>query len=233
MSTIRCLSVALAAALALPVAAQDYRRDQPDPRERPAQGFEQQARNLLQGAVGGQQVAKLIESWPRASRTAAQQMIDSYGEPHSVTPDMLIWRDNGPWNITVVHRDPVPHNFPMPHEDVLEQTVYLEMPPRMIDDLAQFNGSVIVDRTKGTITARCDTEAANFLALNLAYEIINDERSVDEARRSYARALADWKQTGEKTRDLRGLQFDPMTAAVAGDPDRSFERFAMGDDDDE
>jgi hypothetical protein len=48
---------------------------------------------------------------------------------------------------------------------------------------------VIVERTKGEISARCDKEVANILALNLANDIIEDKRSVEEARQYYADAM--------------------------------------------
>lgn len=247
MNNMKSLTVALAATFfAMPAVAQDYRQDRDDQRQRSDQraerggenqrdqqsrGFEQQVRDTLRGQISEQQVSRLIDDWPNASRKAAEQMIDSYGAPDGVTQTMLVWNDNGPWNSTIVHRDPVQHNFPMPHKDVLAQSVYYDVQPRMVDELVQFDGSVIVDRTKGTITARCDNEAANFLALNLAQDILDDRRSVDEARRYYAEAISDWKQDGEMDPYLRSLQFDPMTAANAGDPDQRADQIAMGDED--
>ncbi len=49
----------------------------------------------------------------------------------------------------------VPHDFPMPHPDLLEQFVDYQVPPDKFDELAQYDGSVIVERTKGEISARC------------------------------------------------------------------------------
>ena len=43
--------------------------------------------------------------------------------------------------------------------------------------LAAYDGSVVVNRTNGEYQPRCDLEAANFLALNLAHEIILGKRS--------------------------------------------------------
>jgi hypothetical protein len=49
-------------------------------------------------------------------------------------------------------------------------------------NLAVFDGSVLVDRTKGEMSARCEGEAANFLALNLADEIVHGKKDVATAR---------------------------------------------------
>jgi len=46
----------------------------------------------------------------------------------------------------------------MPHKDVLEQFVNRNVPVEKFKELAQYDGSVIVERTKGEISARCDKE---------------------------------------------------------------------------
>ncbi|MGQ0560790.1 MAG: hypothetical protein ACT443_02830 [Gemmatimonadota bacterium] len=57
------------------------------------------------------------------------------------------------------------------------------------DDLAAYDGSVIAERTKGVLSARCDKEGANFLALNLAHEIVTGRRTVEDARARYAEEI--------------------------------------------
>ncbi|MEX2153654.1 MAG: hypothetical protein WD825_09970 [Gemmatimonadaceae bacterium] len=58
----------------------------------------------------------------------------------------------------------MPHSFPKPHTDLLEQFIDYRVPVDKYDELAAYDGSVIVERTKGEISARCDKEAMNFLA---------------------------------------------------------------------
>lgn len=190
------------------------------------------AKPATHGALqaGQNNASKVISSWPKASKDVAQKMIKQYGEPRGVTPDMLVWEGNGPWAETVLRREPIDHNFPVPHKDVLAQTIYLEVPADKFDELARYDGSVFVERTRGTISARCDKEAANFLALNLAHDIISDERSVEEARDYYAKAIERMMENGEKDRYMEGLTFETLTAARAGDPDERSHLIAMGDD---
>jgi hypothetical protein len=107
----------------------------------------------------------------------------------------------------------------MPHKDVLEQIINYDVPVEYFDDLARYDGSVIVERTKGTMAARCDKEAANFLALNLAHDIIEGKRSVEEAREHYADAIMKMKQ-GENPEYLQGLVFDPPKRNV-NNPDET------------
>lgn len=162
---------------------------------------------LATGLEANAQHAKTtIEHWPETAKKAAKAMIDKYGEPQEQTEGMLIWKDTGPFTHTVVYKEEIQHNFPMPHKDVLEQVINYEVPAEKFSDLARYDGSVIVERTKGTMAARCDKEAANYLALNLAHDIIQGTRTVDEAREMYAGVIMQMLK-GEEHGYLQKLAF--------------------------
>jgi hypothetical protein len=160
----------------------------------------------------------VIANWPEVSKKAAHAMIQKYGQPQGVTSTMLMWKDNGPWMKTIVMRDPIKHIFPMDHEDCLEQFINYRVPPDKFDELAEYDGSVICERTAGWLSARCDKEEANFLAINLAHMIITGKMSVDEARQEYARNV-NAMMKGEKPELMQRLQFEPQTGGT-GDPDK-------------
>lgn len=162
----------------------------------------------------------MLASWPEASRMAAMDIMRKYGPPQGVTPTMLSWDRNGPWAWTRIFREPVQHNFPMPHPDVLEQAIHYNVPVDRFDDLAQFDGSVMAERTKGQLSARCDKEGANFLAINLANDVATRRRTVADARAFYTRAMATFKQTNRMDPYMQRLQFQPP-GPNAGDPDRA------------
>ncbi len=136
------------------------------------------------------QVEALIQSWPEAPRNAARQMLEQYGPPNEATPTKLFWYHNGPWKRTLLTSDVVTHNFPSPHSDYLTQYIDYRVPADKFDDLARFDGSCIVDRTAGEVAARCDSEAANLLTLNLMHDIVSGKTSVEEARKTYAENMA-------------------------------------------
>src|SRR5215212_5873154 len=92
-------------------------------------------------------VDNLVASWPEDSRKAATMVVQKYGPPDETTPTMLVWHNTGPWKRTIVYREPVDHDFPMPHKDVWEQFIDYRVPPDKFDDLAAYDGSVIVERT--------------------------------------------------------------------------------------
>lgn len=172
-----------------------------------------------QPAMTADQMQAATANWPESARSAAMDMMRKYGAPNQVTPHMMIWHANGPWKWTTVSAMEIPHNFPVPHGDVIEQAVNYNVPLDRYDDLATFDGSVMAERTKGELSARCGMEAANFLALNLAQEVATGRRSVQDARTYYARAMAAFRRDGTVDAYMQRLAFSPPDKA--GDPDRA------------
>lgn len=160
---------------------------------------------------------RMMTNWHPASREAMTFMMNKYGPPAEMTASRAMWNKTGPWKRTVIYAQAVQHNFPMPHPDVMEQFVDYRMPPGKFDQIALYDGSVIVERTKGEISARCDKEGANFLALNLANEIATGKTTVEQARRKYGEEIKAMKE-GRPTAYTQGLLFTPPPSG--NDPDR-------------
>ncbi|MGV7915745.1 hypothetical protein PJO51_28960, partial [Mycobacterium kansasii] len=68
------------------------------------------------------------------------------------------------------------------HSDVLEQSLPYKVPLNLFSAVATFNGSVIPDRTRGTLTAYGASEAENVLCLNLARAVVRGELTAEQAR---------------------------------------------------
>ena len=68
------------------------------------------------------------------------------------------------------------------------------------------------------IAARCDKEEPNFLAINLAHEIITGKRSVDEARAFYAESMMTLMKEGKPNEHQTGFRFQ-VASANQGDKD--------------
>jgi hypothetical protein len=160
-----------------------------------------------------------LSDWPEASQKAAKHMMDKYGEPAHVTDRQLIWYDTGPWVKTVIYDEATTHNFPMTHPDVMQQWINMSVPADMFDELAEYDGSVVVNRTEGLISARCDKEGANFLAINLAHDIVEGNRTVEEARDFYAETIKK-VMDGETPEYTQGFIFEPINEDISN-PDES------------
>lgn len=96
-------------------------------------------------------------------------LMTKYGQPDIVSDRVLIWHDKA-------------HRFLMAHTDFMTQTVMYRAPWDKLDELAAYDGSVWYHRTRGELSAQCDLEELNNLALNLAHDVATGTRTVDDAR---------------------------------------------------
>jgi hypothetical protein len=164
-----------------------------------------------------EQGSKRIEDWPEESREAARLVIDQYGEPDEVTKTQLTWYEPGPWKRIVASKAFYQHDFPAPHIDSVESVIDYRVPAEKFTRLAEFDGSVVVERTAGEVSARCHDEQANFLALNLTHDIVTGAKSVQEAGSYYAKEFADFRRK-KPTPYMERLHFTPGDRGIA-DPD--------------
>lgn len=148
-----------------------------------------------------------ISGWPEASQLAAKMMTAKYGKPNESTEHMLIWYNNGPWKRTIIYNEETKHIFPVDHVDVMEQVIDYQVPANKFSDLASYDGSVTVRRTDGELSAKCDKEGANFLAVNLANDVITGKKSVTEARDFYATAIKEFALQNKMSPYMGSLQF--------------------------
>ena len=169
-------------------------------------------------------VDQVLAGWPARPRLAAYRTIDKYGLPQEATPMRLVWHDNAPWKRTVVLGKEIPHAFPRLHMDFIVQTIDYHVPADKSDELIAFDGSVLIDRTAGELSARCDMEEANTLTFNLAHDIVTGEKDADAARRAFGQAEVEFL-LGKPPAIMTALQFkspersaDPDKPVIEGSP---------------
>ncbi len=168
--------------------------------------------------MGHHNVEEIIKNWPKEPRESAERLIKEYGEPTEYSDALLTWQDTPDgWKRTELSNVETPHNFPSPHKDILEQFIDYKVPLGMFSTLAAFDGSVVVDRTRGEMSARCCGTSMNFVAVNLAHDIITGKRSVELARAEYTE-LYEANLKEEKPPYTQAFQFDLPTGNCE-DPD--------------
>lgn len=158
-----------------------------------------------------------MTGWSEASQKAAKEQMAMYGKPTEMTPTMAMWKGNGPWMMTIITAKSDVHKFPKEHMDCMEQFVMYRVPPEKGNELAEFDGSVNYDRTQGTLSARCDKEENNILALKLAHDVVMSKKTVKQARKAYGEAIQ-MAMAGNKPDIMKRLMFEPMKSGAA-DPD--------------
>ncbi len=169
-------------------------------------------------------VDQVLAGWPARPRLAAYRTIDKYGLPQEATPMRLVWHENAPWKRTVVLGKEIPHAFPRLHMDFIVQTIDYHVPADKSDELIAFDGSVLIDRTAGELSARCDMEEANTLTFNLAHDIVTGEKDADAARQAFGQAEVEFL-LGKPPAIMTALRFksperpaDPDKPVIEGSP---------------
>ena len=129
-----------------------------------------------------------IAGWPETAKLTAKVMIEKYGKPNRVTDTTLIWYGNEPWKRTVVYRDGWLDESFIRHPEVLEQVITYWMPRDRIRDLMRFDNLFTVNSVQRELSFRSNSERANFLAMNLANDVVTGSRTIAGARAYSAKA---------------------------------------------
>lgn len=149
----------------------------------------------------------VTQGWPKAARSEALALIDKYGEPDDFDESSLVWRRNGPWLETIVYREPRPSlTRAGGDKDIVEQSIPYGVPTGKIAALERFDDRLDVDPATGELSARSQSEDLNYLALNLADDIVKNRRSPLQARDFYRRTLK-FAASGKTSPYLEGFMF--------------------------
>jgi hypothetical protein len=175
-------------------------------------GKNQEVANVTQEIV-----KRYTQGWPENSIKAATQMITKYGDPQEATNSVLIWRNVTPFKRITVFREGITHRFPFLHQDVVEHVVDYKVPTNKVSELINFNGSLSFNRTSGELSSRCNDEVMNIASINLAHDLISNQRQTDSARTEMGRLAVDY-MNGNKDPYVEGLQFGRQLNTA--DPDQ-------------
>lgn len=164
-----------------------------------------------------EKATSLTRGWTDSSVAAAKEMISKYGDPHEKTSDSLIWRNVAPFKKIIVHREVYSHRFPLLHQNSLQHIVDYKAPAGKVDDVWKYNGSIVLDRTKGEMSSFADSEAMNVLALNMAHKVLSGSMSADAARITYGKETMNYLN-GIDTENTKVLIFgNQYNTADAGE----------------
>jgi hypothetical protein len=156
-----------------------------------------------------------LQGWPPKTVALAVSLVQKYGRPEDLGAQRITWYGNVPWKRTALLREGMPHNFPLPHLDILEQTVNYRVPAKKVEDLLAYDGSLVVNRTRGELSVHCNTEEMNILTLNIANDIATGERTVEQAMAYHAQVIEGMRIHEPETYPQK-LRFKPH--GNAGDP---------------
>ncbi len=122
--------------------------------------------------------------WAAVLAGLAAALIERYGPPDAVTPDLLAWQDRGPWIRVIVWK-----RAPDVPQDDLEQTLAYRVAPEGIPLLARLKGCVRTTDDGAALSARSPEERLNVLALNLADDVLRGRMTPQKACDFYDRTV--------------------------------------------
>lgn len=140
-----------------------------------------------------------VSGWPTASRIAAEAMIEKYGAPDSSGAETATWNDKGSWKRTTIHRKGT---------DFLEQTVSYAVPEEKRADLEKMDLMLKVVPADRELSVTSASEEANYLAMNLADEVIREKRTPEDAHEFYMETVK-LSRAGKSSPYMQGLMFRP------------------------
>ena len=153
-----------------------------------------------------EEAGSVIADWPEPSQLAARKVMEKYGSPDAFSSILLTWNDTGPWKRILVYRNAGTNELGVGPADILQQFVRREVPVARWRALTAFGRGVAYDPQKGELSARSDSEEKNFLALNLADEIVRGKKDAQAAQRFYEKTLA-LSLSGKSSRYMNRLLF--------------------------
>jgi len=169
-------------------------------------------------AAAHEWAARNLKDWPVERQVLAAHLVTRYGEPQEIGARSLTWYDNGPWKRTILYKEGDLHRFALPHRDVLWQTINYKVPLDKVLALMTYDGSILIDRTRGELTAHCDSEETNTLILNIAHTLITGENTVEQAMAYHAQVIEGLRIHEPEEYPQKLLFKAPKTNATSADP---------------
>jgi len=118
-------------------------------------------------------ILNLLRSWRnRVPAQYAWHLTKTFGDPHDVTNDLIIWHDKDGFKRIEIKDEYVMHTSPTPHYDYCYSYIDLKVPHKLSVYLADCSESILIDHLKNEVGARCASLAANAVTLNFVMDVI-------------------------------------------------------------
>ena len=153
------------------------------------------------------------ERSPDWDNTALNVLIEKYGPPDRIEPKRVVWERKGPWKRIAVW-DEMDYLQISRDADNIEETIAYLVPESKRKAVENFNKRLKVSPGVAELSARSASEERNFLALNLADEVIQGIRTPEAAKDFYDLTIK-LANAGKSSPYMQGLHFQPPRPAAA------------------
>lgn len=120
-----------------------------------------------------------------------RKLLKRYGRPDSATRKTRTWKNILGVSRVTVKDESILHKSPARHHDYVYSTAKIRVTPKVQRRLVNSSGSIIVDRLKGEVTARCHSVTKNAVTLSFVKDLTKDRlnRSAGYYPREYKRRI--------------------------------------------
>jgi hypothetical protein len=156
------------------------------------------------------QSAGALPDGPDWANRSLNLMIEKYGRPDLVETNRVVWEKKGPWKRIVVWDDMGIGlglgQMRKATDNNLEEVLAYLVPEDKRRAVEDFSGRLKVSEDGALLSARSFSEERNFLALNLADEIIRGVKTPQEAK-AFDAATLQLADAGKPSPYMKGLLF--------------------------
>lgn len=117
----------------------------------------------------------------------ATKLEKKFGKAAEYSESQYTWKNIAGFKKVVVLDESVPHAVPMPHKDFVYSTMDIKVPEDKIQDLAKASASIMPDRLKGEVTARCGALIKNAVSLGFVQDVVAG--NVKDPKKEYAKRI--------------------------------------------
>ena len=169
----------------------------------------------MTGQTSQKDAQTVISKWPAKTKTAAQALIQKYGQPDTVSNRMLAWNNKDDWQAVAVYRESFKKSLGLSQDNFIENRISYDVPTDKTSELKKFDHALVIDHPKGTLASRGDSEKTNILALNLANEIVTGKRDAASAK-DFMQKTQSEAMAGKSSPYTDKLMFTPSSSNQGG-----------------
>ena len=118
----------------------------------------------------------------RLAAATYASVVYEFGPPTSKLdkPDgMVIWKYPAFFDEIVLRDEAIEHTKPEPHCDFLYLSIQVFVPDHLLPNIGKISDSLYYDKSKKTLTARCNNMQTNVALLFLAMKLVNNPELTD------------------------------------------------------
>jgi hypothetical protein len=134
-----------------------------------------------------------LQQWVNQEpRDYVKHLIKTFGQPDELTASSAVWYSQDGFKRVEVKDEYILHCCPGAHYDFVYSTIDLHVPKKFLSVLADSSESILIDRLKNEVTARCASMSPNAVTLNYVLDVVSER--VTGSKQEYERRIRQlWK----------------------------------------